>query len=64
MINPDSINLERETYVVEEGTVLVVSIQYGKERIERYFLLQRHDFEGIEINQISTEMAFRLVRRK
>lgn len=64
MINPDSLSLERETYVTEKGTVLVVSIQYGKERIERYFLINKVDFHGVEINQIGAEMAFRLVRRK
>jgi len=35
MINPDSINLERETYVVEEGTVLVVSGSSGKSKRQR-----------------------------
>lgn len=58
------IEVEREEYSVKEGLVVIISLSYNDERIERYFLISMPDFGDIEINQLSAKMAFRLVRRK
>ena len=64
MIHPEMIDIDREIYQTPEGIVLVISIICKQTRIERYFLINEIDHNTIEINQISTEMAFQLVRRK